>query len=143
MQLPITGCLALTAAMQKFPGSVKLTCPENQCHIMRRLDNWKYKDLPATGYIYYLYHYIWDKQWKSHRSCLEKFALGRSRRKSDFPEGPSPEGMSDYPKDLPWANFQTIPKAFPLLVRHQASQTEGNVSRRSCLNIFWVSRNVV
>ena len=56
----IPGCLALTAAilMQKFPGSVKLTCPENQCHIMRRLENWKYKDLPATGYIYNLYHYI-------------------------------------------------------------------------------------
>ena len=55
------GCLPLIAAilMQKFPGSVKLTCPENQCHIMRRLENWKYKDLPATGYIYHLYHYIW------------------------------------------------------------------------------------
>ena len=50
----------LTAAilMQKFPGSVKLTCPENQCHIMRRLENWKHEDLAATGYIYNLYHYI-------------------------------------------------------------------------------------
>ena len=34
------GCLTLIAAilMQKFPGSVKLICPENQCHIMRRID---------------------------------------------------------------------------------------------------------
>jgi hypothetical protein len=33
------GCLPLIAAilMQKFPGSVKLTCPKNQCHIMMRL----------------------------------------------------------------------------------------------------------
>ena len=53
-QLPMPGCWALTAAipMQKFPGSVKLTCPKNQCHIMRRLENWKQEDLPATGYIY-------------------------------------------------------------------------------------------
>ena len=30
VQLPMPGCLALTAAIltQKFPGSVKLTCPE-------------------------------------------------------------------------------------------------------------------
>ena len=60
VQLPMPGCLPLIAAilMQKFPGSVKLTCPENQCHIMRRLENWKHKDLAATGYIYNLYHYI-------------------------------------------------------------------------------------
>ena len=38
--------------MQKCPGSVKLTCPENLCHIWRRLENWKHEDLPATGYIY-------------------------------------------------------------------------------------------
>ena len=31
---------------------MKLTCPKNQCHIMRRLKNWKHKYLPATGYIY-------------------------------------------------------------------------------------------
>ena len=31
-------------------------------------------------------------------------------------------GQSDFPRDLPWANFQTILKAFPLLVRLQASQ---------------------
>ena len=35
--------------MQKFPGSVKLTCPENQCHIMRTLENWKHKDLGNQG----------------------------------------------------------------------------------------------
>ena len=55
------GCLPLIAAilMQKFPGSLKLTCPENQCHIIRRLENWKHEDLAATGYIYNLYPYIW------------------------------------------------------------------------------------
>ena len=46
------GPLIAAILMQKFPGSVKLTSPENQCHIMRRLENWKRKDLPATGYIY-------------------------------------------------------------------------------------------
>ena len=53
-------CWVLTAAiiMQKLPGSVKLTCPENLCHIRRRLENWKHEDLPATGYIYNLYSYI-------------------------------------------------------------------------------------
>ena len=60
VQFPMPGCLPLIAAilMQKFSGSVKLTCPVNQCHIMRRLENWKHKDLPVTGYIYNLYHYI-------------------------------------------------------------------------------------
>ena len=48
---------------------------------------------------------VWDKQWKSRMRCLDKFALGRSRGKSDFPEGCSPEGKSDYPRDLPWANL--------------------------------------
>ena len=64
VQLPMPGCLPLIAAilMQKFPGSVKLTCPENQCHIMRRLENWKHEDLAATGYIYNLYHYIWQRR---------------------------------------------------------------------------------
>ena len=95
----------------------------------------------GTGAQLHIAH--WDKLWKSRRSCLEKFALGRSRGKSDFPEGRSPEGKSDYPRDLPWANFQTIPKAFPQLVRLQASKTEENVSRRSSLNIFRVSRRVV
>ena len=56
----------------------------------------------------------WDKQWKSRRSFLEKFALGKSRGKSDFPERRSPEGRSDYSRDLAWENFQTIPKAFLL-----------------------------
>ena len=52
----MTGCWALTAAIlkRKFPGSVKLTCPENQCHIMRRLENWKHKDLGNQGYTYSL-----------------------------------------------------------------------------------------
>ena len=65
---------------------------------------------------------VLDKLWNSHRSCLEKFALERSRGKSDFPEGRSLEGKSDYLRDLPWANVQTIPKAFPQLVRIQASK---------------------
>ena len=85
----------------------------------------------------------WDKLWKSRRSSLEKFALGKSQGKSDFPEGRSPEGKSDYPRDFPWANFQTTPKAFPQLVRLKASKTEENVSRRSSLNIFRVCRRTV
>ena len=50
------GCWALTAAipMQTFTGSVKLTCPENQCQIMRRLEIWKHKDLGNQGYTYSL-----------------------------------------------------------------------------------------
>ena len=42
--------------------------------------------------------------------------------------GAQPQGMSDYLKDLAWASFQTIPKAFPLLVRRQASK-----NRRECV----------
>ena len=54
------GYLQLIAAilMQKFLGSVKLTCPEKQSLIMRKLENWKHTDLAATGYIYNLYYYI-------------------------------------------------------------------------------------
>ena len=50
------GCLLLIAAilMHKFPGSVKLICPENQCHIMRRLVNWKHKYLAYQGNTYSL-----------------------------------------------------------------------------------------
>ena len=55
-------------------------------------------------------------------------------RKS-LPQG-APQGKSYYSRDLPWANFQTIPYAFPLLVRLQASKTEWNVSLRRCLKIF-------
>ena len=61
----------------------------------------------------------------------KKFALGRS------------PGKSDYLRDLPWTNIQTIPKAFPLLVRLQDSKTEGNVSRSNSLNIFRVSRRAL
>ena len=52
----MAGCWALTAVilMQKFPDSVKLTCPENKCHIMMRLENWKHEDLGNQGYIYSL-----------------------------------------------------------------------------------------
>ena len=66
VQFPIPGCWALTAAilMQKFPGSVKLTCPEKQCHIMRRLENWKHEDLDNQGYTYTLEsnQYLYDMQ---------------------------------------------------------------------------------
>ena len=50
------GCWALTAAilMQKFPCSVKLTCPENQSLIRRRLEYWKHDDLAYQGYTYSL-----------------------------------------------------------------------------------------
>ena len=51
---PQQGCWVLTAAIlfQKLPGSVKLTCPENLCHIRRRLENWKPEDLAYQGYTY-------------------------------------------------------------------------------------------
>ena len=63
------GCLPLIAAilMQKFPGSVKLTCPEKQSLIRRRLENWKHTDLVATGYIYNLYYYIWVGEQLGHQ----------------------------------------------------------------------------
>ena len=56
VQLPMPGCLPLIAAilMQKFPGSVKLTCPENQSFIRRRLEYWKHNDLAYQGYTYSL-----------------------------------------------------------------------------------------
>ena len=38
----------------EIPGSVKLTYPENRCHIMRRLENWKHEDLAYQGYTYSL-----------------------------------------------------------------------------------------
>ena len=64
--VPMPGCWELTAAilMQKFPGSVKLTCPEKQCHIMRRLENWKHEDLNNQGYTYSLEsnQYMYDMQ---------------------------------------------------------------------------------
>ena len=62
LQTAMGQCVPLITAilMQKFPGSVKLTCPEKQSPIRRRLENWKHEDLAATGYIYNLYHYIWS-----------------------------------------------------------------------------------
>ena len=56
VQFPMPGCLPLIAAilMQKFPGSVKLTCPEKQSLIRRRLENWKHEDLAYQGYTYSL-----------------------------------------------------------------------------------------
>ena len=54
------------------------------------------------------------------QGCLEKNSLERSQtqgiRFSDCPEGRSPEGQFDYPKNLPWA--------FPLFVRLWGSTTE-------------------
>ena len=52
----------------------------------------------------------WYKQWKVRSGCLEKVALGNSRGSSDFPEVRSPEGKSDYPRDLLWANFSDNPQ---------------------------------
>ena len=48
------GCWVLTAAIlfQKLPGSVKLTCPENMCHIRSRLENWKPEDLAYQDHTY-------------------------------------------------------------------------------------------
>jgi hypothetical protein len=45
--------LTATIIFQKLPGSVKLTCPENLCHIGRRLENWKPEDLTYHGYTYF------------------------------------------------------------------------------------------
>ena len=75
-QLLMPGCWALTAAlhMQKFQGSVKLTFPENQCHIMRWLENWKHLNnwpkchekqfLPRTGglrqKIFFFQNLVWS-----------------------------------------------------------------------------------
>ena len=62
--------------------------------------------------------YQWDKQWKSRRSCLEKFALGRSQGKSVWlPEGP-PVGKF---LDNSWG-FSTV------------SQTSGFKSQRVCVS---------
>ena len=47
----------------------------------------------------------WYKQWKVRSGRLEKFALGNSRGSSDFPEGRSPEGKSDDPREFSRANF--------------------------------------
>ena len=70
------------------------------------------------------------------RTFLDNLSLEKkSRRQFTFLCTPA--------RDLPWANFQTIFKAFPLLVRLQASKTEENMSRRSCLNLFQVLRRVV
>ena len=66
VQFQMPGCWALTAVilMQEFPGSVKLTCPEKQCHIMKRLKNWKHEDLGNQGYTYSLEsnQYMYDMQ---------------------------------------------------------------------------------
>ena len=81
-------------------------------------------------------------------SIVQFSVVGTDSRKAagvvwtNLPQG-GPEGnQTDYPRVLPWVNFQIIPKALPLLVRLQASKAEGNRSRRSCLNIFRVSGRV-
>ena len=48
---------------------------------------------------------IWYKKSKVCSGCLEKFALGNSRGSSDFPEGRSPEGKSDDPRESPRVSF--------------------------------------
>ena len=53
----------------------------------------------------------------------------KSWGKSDFPEGGSPQGKSAYSRDLLWAKFQTIPKAFPLFVRLLALKTKEGHSK--------------
>ena len=65
---------------------------------------------------------LWDKHWKSCRRCLDKFALGRSRGKSDFPEGSSPRKSLITRGTSRGQICQTMPKAFPLLVRLQAKK---------------------
>ena len=52
---------------------------------------------------------IWYKQWKVRDGCLEIFAVGNSGESSDFPEGRSPKGKSDDPREFPGANFSDNP----------------------------------
>ena len=53
----------------------------------------------------------WYKQWKIRRGCLEEFLSREVPRViiSDFPDGRSPKGKSDYPWDLLWANLPDNP----------------------------------
>ena len=48
-----------------------------------------------------LFYKNMEQTMENQKGCLEIFALGRSRGKSDFSEGRSHEWKSDYPKDLP------------------------------------------
>ena len=54
-------------------------------------------------------HTAWYKHWKVRRSCLEKIALGNSQESSDFPEGCSPKGKCNDPREFPWVNFSNNP----------------------------------
>ena len=98
VHLPIPGCWALTAAivMLKFLGSVKLTCPENQCHIMRRLENWKHKDLGNGICIALNPISPWGRSWRvrahsGKASCRCQRTEGPAGGGGDAPglEGPS------------------------------------------------------
>ena len=64
-------------------------------------------------------------QWKSRRRCLDRFALGRSQGKSDFPEPRSPRESLNSRRTSRGQICQTMPKAFPLF-----SQTSGFKNRR-------------
>ena len=47
--------------IQAYIVIVKLTCPENQSLIRRRLEYWKHKDLPATSiYITCILVFVWE-----------------------------------------------------------------------------------
>ena len=78
----------------------------------------------------------WYKQWKSRRRCLDRFALGRSQGKSDFPERRSPRESLNSRRTSCGQICQTMPKAFPLF-----SQTSGFKNRRGfrlCLGTVWI-----
>ena len=70
--------------------------------IMWSVDCWAIENQAIPGVTS---HRLWYKQWKVRSGCLEKFAIGNSRGLSDFPEGHSPEGKSDDPREFPRANF--------------------------------------
>ena len=61
---------------------------------------------------------------KKPQGCLEIFSPGRSQGKADCPEGYSPEGQSDYPRDLLWEIFLENSQAFPLFVKSMGFNTE-------------------
>ena len=63
-------------------------------------------------------------KWLPGKSCL-----GRSLGKSDFLEGRSPAGMSDYPGYLPWANIPDIPLELATICQALGFKTEEDAAQ--------------
>ena len=101
------GCLPLIAAilMQKFLGSVKLTCPEKQSLIRRRLENWKHEDLAYQGYTYSLES---NQPLASPNFISQQLAMWPSRVHTPSLAEPSPPNTSTLP--LFWPVVQLYAK---------------------------------